>query len=164
MDILQPYTDAGSTAVTAQGNLLGLNGDEAQGKAIKGIEDGPQFEALVQQGENAMLQNASATGGLRGGNLEAAMAKFRPQILSSLIQSQFSNLGSLSALGQASGVGQGAAAQHAGDSIANLFTQIGQAQAGASLAVGNNNAAPWGVLAKSGGNLAGAGLKGLKFS
>lgn len=144
---LQPYAEAGVPAMQAQQALLGLAGPEAQRKAIADLAAGPQMQALVQQGENALLQQASATGGLRGGNIQAALAQFRPQVLSELIGQQYSRLGGLTALGQettsnlarlgqASAAGTGAAAQESGANIASLLAQQGAAQAGAQLAQG----------------------------
>jgi hypothetical protein len=135
-ELLAPYVEAGTGAIAGQEDLLGLNGPEAQASAIKALETSPQYKTLVQQGEEALLQNASATGGLRGGNLQGALAQYRPQILSQLIESQFSKLGQVAGLGQASAAGTGAAAQQTGASIANLLAQQGQAQAGAALAQG----------------------------
>ena len=144
---LEPFAAAGAPALEQQQALLGLRGPEAQRKAISGIEQGGQFQALMQQGENALLQNASATGGLRGGNIQGALAQFRPQLLSSLIDQQYGRLGGLTALGQtttqnlaglgqASAAGTGAAAQTTGANIANLLGQQGAAQAGAEIAQG----------------------------
>jgi hypothetical protein len=91
-EVLSPYVAAGETALTQQQALIGLGGEEAQQQAISAIEASPQFGAMVQQGEEAILQNAAATGGLRGGNTQAALAQFRPQVLSNLIESQYSKL------------------------------------------------------------------------
>jgi hypothetical protein len=115
---------------------------------------------MMQQGENAILQNASATGGLRGGNVQATLAQFRPQLLSQLIESQFSKLGTISGLGQASAAGQAAAAQQTGANIGNALTQQGQAAAGAALASGQAQAQMWGNVGSSIGNV--ATLKALK--
>ncbi len=56
-------------------------GMEAQQGAISGLEGSPIFQALARQGEDAILQNASATGGLRGGNVQGALGQFRPAAL-----------------------------------------------------------------------------------
>lgn len=150
-----PTTQAVTGALTAQQDLLGLRGTEAQRAAISGIEGSPQFQTLVQQGENALLQNASATGGLRGGNLQGALAQFRPQILSQLIESQFNKLGGLTQIGQAAAAGQAASGIQSSSNISNLLQQQGQARAGAQLAQGQ----AIGNIAGSIGNL--ATLKGL---
>jgi hypothetical protein len=152
--LLAPYISAGTTAIGGQQDLLGLNGAGAQKTAISAIEGSPQMQALTQQGENALLQNASATGGLRGGNLQGALAQFRPQLLSQLIEAQFGKLGQISGLGQASAAGQAAAAQNTGNAISELLTQQGQAQAGAALASGQAQANMWGNIGSTIGNVA----------
>jgi hypothetical protein len=149
---LQQYAQAGAPALEQQQALIGLRGPEAQRQAIAGISGGEQFKALTEQGEGALLSGASATGGLRGGNIQGALAQFRPQLLSSLIDQQYGRLGGLAAtggtvaqnlatagmgatgelarLGQASAAGVGTAGLNTGANIANLMGQQGAAQAG----------------------------------
>jgi len=54
--LLQPYVSAGESAIGGQLALAGLEGPEAQQAAITALEQGPQYEALVRQGEEALLQ------------------------------------------------------------------------------------------------------------
>lgn len=136
VELMAPYVSAGTGAMGAQQNLLGLNGSGAQQSAINALSNSPQMQSMLKQGENALLQNASATGGLRGGNTQAALAQFRPQLLNQMIQQQFSNLGGLSQLGQASAAGQASAGMQTGANIGNLLQQGGAAQAGAAMAQG----------------------------
>jgi hypothetical protein len=116
--------------------LLGLRGPEAERAAIERISGGEQFKALAGQGEEALLQRASATGGLRGGNIQAALGQFRPQLLSNLIEKQYGQLGGLATLGQSSAAGVGTAGMNTGANIANLLGQQGAAQAGGEIAQG----------------------------
>lgn len=116
-----------------QQDLLGLNGADAQGRAISGIENSPYFSGLVKQGENAILQNASATGGLRGGNTQGALAQFRPQMLAAAIADQYQRLGGLTSLGQNAAAGVGNAGQNAANANSALLGQVGAAQAGGIL-------------------------------
>jgi hypothetical protein len=134
--LLQPYTEAGPGALEAQQSFLGLKGPEAERAAIARISGGETFKALSEQGENALLQRASATGGLRGGNIQGALAQFRPQLLSSLIDQQYGRLGGMTALGQQSAAGVGTAGLQTGVNVANLLGQQGAAQAGAEIAQG----------------------------
>lgn len=138
--LLSPYVAGGEQGLSGQKDFLGLNGQPAQKKAIDGIQNSAQFGAMVQQGENSLLQNASATGGLRGGNTQGALAQFRPNILSGLIDQQYGRLGGLAQMGQASAAGVGAAGMQTGDNITSLLGQIGSAQAGSALAQGRANA------------------------
>jgi len=134
--LLKPYAEAGTESVGELVNLLGLGEPGSEAKAIGAVQQSPEFKALTQTGEEAILQNASATGGLRGGNVQAALAQFRPQLLSQLIQQRFSRLGQVAGLGQASAAGEAAANQATGSNIAALLGQIGQAQAGKAVAQG----------------------------
>jgi len=144
---LEPFAAAGAPALEEQQALLGLRGPEAERAAIERIRGGETFKALAGQGEEALLQRASATGGLRGGNIQGALAQFRPALLSSLIDQQYGRLGGMTALGQtttqnlaglgqASAAGTGAAAQTTGANISNLLGQQGAALAGAEIAQG----------------------------
>ncbi len=138
--LLAPYVNSGSGAVTAQQNLIGLGGNAEQQKAIDALKNSAQFGELTRQGENSILQNASATGGLRGGNVQASLAQFRPQLLSQMIEQQYGRLGGIAQLGQASAAGQASAGLQTGSNIANLYGQQGAAQAGNALANGQANA------------------------
>ena len=144
---LQPYAQAGVGALQQQQALLGLLGPEAQQQAIAQLEQGGGFQAQVRQGEEALLQNASATGGLRGGNVQAALAQFRPQMLQQEIEAQYGRLGGMTALGQttsqniaqlgqASAAGQATAGLKTGADIADLFGLQGAARAGSRLGQG----------------------------
>lgn len=146
-ELLKPYNTAGTNALAGQQDLLGLNGKDAQTSAINGISNGPQMQALLQQGENSLRQNASATGGLRGGNLQGALAQFRPQLLSQLIQQQYGNLGGLVSVGQNAAAGVGNAGQNSSNQIINALQQTGAANAGAALATGQANANMWNGMA-----------------
>lgn len=134
--LLQPYTEAGGPALQAQMAALGLAGPEAQQQYVMGQEQSPLFQALARQQEEAILQNASATGGLRGGNVQGALAQFRPQLLNQFLEQQYGRLGGLTQLGQQSAAGVGAAGMSASEGISKLLSQRGEAQAGGALAKG----------------------------
>lgn len=112
-------------------------GAQGQQQAINQFEQSPMFQSLARQGEEAILQNASATGGLRGGNVQGALAQFRPALLNQQLQQQFQNLSGISALGQASAAGVGAGVQGAANNIGNLQMANAGNQANAGL-VGAN--------------------------
>lgn len=143
----QPFQQAGQQAFQQQQALAGLLGPEAQRQAITNIEQGAGFQAEVRQGEEALLQRASATGGLRGGNIQAALAQFRPQMLQRAIDQQYGRLGGFAGAGigasealyrggQASAAGQASQAQTLGTNVATLLGREGQAVAGGQLAQG----------------------------
>ena len=143
LQLLQPYVSAGRGSILEQQDLAGSRGPVYEQIAIDKILQGPEYQSLTNQGEEAILANASATGGLRGGNVQEALAKYRPQILSDLINQRFQRLGQISTLGQASAAGSAAAAQNYGSAvqggyqnIASQYGNIGAAQAGAALGQG----------------------------
>ena len=137
VNMMKPYVSTGTSALSSQADLLGLNGNTAQQSAINNIQSGSAYQTALKQGENSILQNASATGGLRGGNTQAALAQYSPALLNSMVQQQYSNLGGLSQLGQASAGLQASAGQNTSSNVSNLLSQIGSSQAGATIAQGN---------------------------
>jgi len=157
--VLAPYVAAGTGgegvegALQAQQALVGLRGPEEQAAALRAVEASPEMAAMVRQGEEALLQRASATGGLRGGNVQAALAQFRPQMLNQLINQQYERLGGLTRIGQASAAGVGAAGMEQAGNISNLLAQQGAAQAGAALASGQAQAQMWSGIGQTAGSL-----------
>lgn len=118
-----------------------LSNVDAQQQAVNQFEQSPMFQALARQGEQGILQNASATGGLRGGNVQGALAQFRPALLNQQIQQQIGNLSGLASLGQNAAAGVGNAGLQTGQNIAGLMQDTGQARAygalGQGQAIGN---------------------------
>lgn len=156
-EMLAPYAQTGEQSLQAQANLLGLGGPEAQKAMINSIQQSPEMAALMQQGENAILQNASATGGLRGGNTQAALAQFRPQILNQLIAQQFQRLGGLTGIGQAAAAGQAAQGQQFSGDMSNLLLQQGAYRAGGQLSNANMFASIPNAIGQGLGTFAGLG-------
>jgi len=138
----------------AQKDLVGLNGADAQRAAIAGIENSPYFSGLVKQGENAILQNASATGGLRGGNTQGALAQFRPNMLAAAIDQQYQRLGGLTTLGQNAAAGVATGGQNFANNSGQLLGQIGSAQAGGILGQARANVQGVNGLASAFGTVA----------
>lgn len=159
--LLKPYADAGLSGLTGQQDLLGINGTAAQQAAINNINNSSEMQTYLQQGENAILQNASATGGLRGGNTQAALAQFRPQLLNQLINQRYQNLAGMTALGQNAAAGTGNAGMQTASNISNLYQQTGAAQAGAALAQGQASANMWNGVTGAIGQVAGMKMMGM---
>jgi len=150
------------------GSIQGIQGDtsyadisrQRQQQAITGIEQGPLYQELAKQGETGILQNASATGGLRGGNVQAALGQFRPQLLNQLIEQQYSKLAGLTSLGagasqnllgigQASAAGTAAQGSQASTNISNLLAAQGQSQAGGIIGAANAQAQGYGAASSA---------------
>lgn len=134
--LMKPYVESGTGALAGQNDLLGLNGFDKQQSAIGNIENSPFFKSQYQQAENALLQNASATGGLRGGNFQEALADNRSNMLFQNVQGQLQNLSGVAANGQSAAAGLGGNGLQFGQNIAQGYQDIGQAQAGYQLGKG----------------------------
>ncbi|MGI4849516.1 MAG: hypothetical protein ACRYGK_15480 [Janthinobacterium lividum] len=144
-------------SLQAQQDMLGLNGNAAQQASIDGIQNSAQFNALAQQGENGILQNASATGGLRGGNAQAALGQYRPALLQSLIDQQYSRLSGLSTMGQNAAAGVGTAGLATTGAVNTALSSNGTTAANAALAQGQVTSGLANGAASSIGQLAGSG-------
>lgn len=152
-ELLAPYVGAGDKALGGLMDVIGLNGPEKASQAIIDIEGSPEFQALTRTGEEAILQNASATGGLRGGNVQEALAKFRPETLSSLINQRIGRLGAVANMGQNSAAFTGNAGMQTAANVGNIYQNQGEAIAQGALARGNANAQTIGSIGKGFGML-----------
>lgn len=159
---LEPWRLAGGSALQGQLALLGLGGDQAA--AIEALRNSPQFASLDRIGTEALLQNASATGGLRGGNLQGSLYNQRTDLLAQLIDQQFSRLGGISGTGQQTATALGQFGQNSAAAIAQLLGQQGAARAGGILgnasginqAIGGVTQLLGGLFGKGGLSIAGS--------
>lgn len=167
---LESYAGAGVPALEQQQAYLGLQGPQAQQAFIDSVSGSPEMAEMVRQGEEGILQNAAATGGLRGGNTQAALAQFRPSILQHLIEQRYGRLGgmvglgeantqNLASLGQASAAGQANLGLQTGANIGNTLTARGDALGGAEVAKGVARSQMYDSIANSAGTLGGIFLK-----
>lgn len=134
---MKPWQAAGEAALAQQMGLVGLNGTANQQEAINVLLKSPEFLSLVGTGEEAILANASATGGLRGGNTQNSLARFRTDVLSKLINDQYGRLGGISGAGAQTATNVGQIGAMNAQQIAALMAQKGAATAGGQLARGN---------------------------
>jgi hypothetical protein len=147
--------NAGTASLTQQMALLGLNGTADQQTSINALLSSPQYTSGVQQGEEAILANASATGGLRGGNTQNSLSRFRADLLNTTIQNQMQNLGGLTSLGQNAAAGVGNNAMASANSVGTLLNQQGAAIAGGQIAKGNMVANNYNTMLQAAGAIAG---------
>lgn len=95
------------------GALMDFYGGDQQGM-IDQVQQSPFYNSMIQQGEEAVLRNAAATGGLRGGNVQQALAQNSQNVLQGLVGQQLGGLGGLAGTstnvnniaGMTSGIGQ----------------------------------------------------------
>lgn len=149
--LLEPYVKVGTPALQGLLDLAGLGTDASQQEAIGQQEQSPLFQSLARQGEEAILQQASATGGLRGGNVQGALAQFRPSLLNQFIEQQYNRLGGLASIGQQSAAGVGTSGIQSASNISQLLANAGAARAGTALAQGQAWGNALGQLSQIGG-------------
>ncbi len=154
----KPIVAGQKGSLQAQQDLIGMNGNAAQQAAYDQIQNSAGFKSQLQLGQNAMLQNAAATGGLRGGNTQAAMAQFAPALLNQAIASQYQNLGGITALGQNAAARQGNAGMQSANAIGGLYQSQGANTAGYQLARGQNAQNMIGSIAGGLGGMGGGGV------
>lgn len=150
---LAPFRESGVAALGSRDNLLGLHGAEAQQTGIDQVMASPWYQALYRNGLEANLQNASATGGLRGGNEVRSLADFGSDTLATSIDRMLAQLtGAVNTGLGATGTGI-QAGQNTTNAIANNLGAQGQVTAGGILTRGGINSQLW--------NNAGAALQDL---
>jgi hypothetical protein len=129
----QTYANANATGGQT---IKGMSADEAQRQAIESIKKGSQFKELADQGEYGILSNAAATGGLRGGNTQGALAQFRPALLQQLIDKNIADLGGLVGIGGNAAGSLGTAAMGQGQAVGTMLADSGAARAAGVLGSG----------------------------
>ncbi|MEO9497712.1 MAG: tail fiber domain-containing protein [Vibrio splendidus] len=75
--------------------LMDYYGGNQQGVVDAAMES-PYYTSMLTQGEEAVLRNAAATGGLRGGNVQSALTTNNQNVLNSAIGQQLGGLQTLS--------------------------------------------------------------------
>lgn len=151
-----PFREAGVGALGQQQALLGLSGQEAQQTAIAGLEESPGQRFIRDRQERALLRNASATGGLGGGNVLTALQQQAAGFAQQDIQNQFGRLGQLSGQGQAATANIAQLGGQTAGNISNLLGQQGAARASGILAPAQANAAVTGQVLGLAGTIGGA--------
>lgn len=128
-----PYTGFGAQSVGGLGDLLGLNGTDAASKAIAALKASPMFQSLFNTGQEAVLQNASATGGVRGGNAQGALYELGSNTLSDVIQNQIKSLFGGAQIGANATGNLINVNQQGANNISSGYTSIGNAMSNKTL-------------------------------
>lgn len=156
-----PWMDAGKAAIGGMGDLTGLNGTEVQSTALDALRESPLFASIFDSGREAILQSASATGGVRGGNVQRGLADFGADTFAQVIQQQLANLGGISSGGAQMTGNLGGLGANMANNVSGFLTDIGKSKSGSILgrqAIRNNTMSNvqgifGGLLDKFGGSL-----------
>lgn len=139
-------------ALTGLGDIYGLGEPGAQQKFFSGLESSPLYGAIMSgqgAGEEAILRNAAATGGLRSGNAQYNLADYNTKLKNeALLTSYNSQVGGLQGL---AGI-QSMAPQIAG-MTAGIGQTLGQGQIASAQAQQQGNQNLFGNLTQLGGLL-----------
>lgn len=92
---------------------------------IDQAQQSPFYQSMLQQGEESVLRNQAATGGLRSGSTQQGLAQNSQSVLQGLVNQQLQGLGSLA----------GANVNPA--TVANQYNQMGQTTAQGMTAAAN---------------------------
>lgn len=87
----EPLLEAQQFGLTG---LMDFYGGDQQG-LIDQVQANPFYQSMISQGEEAVLRNAAATGGLRGGNVQQALAQNSQNVLQGLTNQYLGGFGQL---------------------------------------------------------------------
>lgn len=135
-DINSPYTEAGASTLGMQMDMLG---GLSTGPDYAAAAQSPMYQQMMQKGAEGITQQAAATGGLRGGNIQNALAENSQNALLNTAQRDYANqMDYFNTLGSISGAGMNATqnvASYGGDTMGGISSTMG------GLASGGLNAA-----------------------
>lgn len=121
---LAPYADLGKKNVSGLDSLV--NDPNAQ---LKYVQENPFFKAMQNEATQTLINNTSSTGKMKSGGTAEALQNSLMLLGNNLVQQQISNKQNLVSMGQNAAAGQGNINMNAGNSIADLYTQQGNARA-----------------------------------
>lgn len=156
---LAPRIAAGNQAMQQQMALLGMGGQEAQKQAFAAFGDSPGQRFLRERQEKALLRNASAIGGLGGGNVRTALQEQAVGLAAQDYNNQFNRLGAISSGGQAATSNLNQFGANMANNVSNSLGAMGQSRAS-----GIQNAAAANASGILGGQQARAQADGQMFN
>ena len=125
----RPFQEAGTAAIGQQQALIGLSGDQAQQDALSSIEVSSGQQFIRDRAQKNLVRNASAIGGLGGGNVRSALVQQGVGFAQQDIQNQFARLGQVAGQGQAATTSQAQIGGNISQNIANQAIAAGQNRA-----------------------------------
>lgn len=123
-EILEDYTSAGGAASDLQAALSGALGPAAQARAMQNFQNSPFLDQVRQNAERAILQNASATGGIGSGNTLDQLYQNAAGLFLNDFNNRFAQLGSLADRGYGAASTEAGIGANLGSLEANLMTDL----------------------------------------
>lgn len=106
-----------------------ISAQEAQAQAFAKLQESPGQQFLRKRAQRNLVRNASAIGGLGGGNVRSALVEQGVGFAAQDLQNQFGRLGQLAGQGQAATTSVGQFGAQSAGNIANLNVAGSQARA-----------------------------------
>lgn len=125
----EPARNLLAPSVTGLADLIGVNGGDAQSTGLDAIRNSPLLAQLMKSSEEAILQNASATGGLRGGDVQGALYDNAGAQFNQQLEAQLARLAGLTGIGMGATDSVSAFGANKANNITDLLGKIGGAQA-----------------------------------
>jgi len=147
---LEPFREAGVSALQEQQAMLGLLGPEQQAAAYGRIEESPAQQFLRDRQQRALLRTAAATR-MGGGNLLTALQRQGMGFAQQDIENRFGRLGSLTGGGRAAAQNIAQYGQQTAQNVGQFGIQAAQAQASGILGAQQAQAGTIQNLAQIGG-------------
>jgi hypothetical protein len=139
-DVYEPFTQSGTALNSLYTGALGGNGQEGFDAARNAFHTAPGYDFLVDQGEQGVMRNNAAMGGIASGNNLTDLTKFRVGLADQSYQQWLDNLYRGSAQGLQGAAGQSQALQALGSQFANTGAQKADVATGAAGARATNQA------------------------
>lgn len=92
--VQQPVLDIRNQALPALYGFYDPSNPEGQQQFVDQAMSSPFYNQMIQQGEDAVLRNQAATGGLRSGSTQQNLARNSQNVLQGLVGQQLQGLGS----------------------------------------------------------------------
>lgn len=140
---IRPSIGVGQAALGSQAALAGLGPPGAQEAAFQQISESPGQRFIRERSQRNLLRNASAIGGLGGGNIRSALVEQGAGFALQDIEGQRQQLGQLSGRGLVAGTTLAQLGQQTAGSVADL--QQAEAAARASGILGAQEAKSAGI-------------------
>jgi len=125
----RPFREAGLSALGRQQALLGFGTPEEQQAAIDAFQRTPGQTFLRDQQERALLRNASAIGGLGGGNIRTALQENAFNRASTEFGTNLNRLAGISGTGQTATRDVSQFGQNTANNVTGLIQQGAQQRA-----------------------------------
>lgn len=151
----QPYLDTGKSALSTLAGMYGLNGQGNGKPDYSAFFSSPDYQATLQQNQQALDRDAAARGSLFSGGHSADVMQFGQNLAAQQFGNYYNRLAGLAGIGQTSANQLGAYGQNYANAVGNLNMQNAQAQTNSIYGRANAYSNLAGQVGQIGGQLAG---------